>query len=298
MRLFLPLSISCLALAGAGCDKSTRANSGTSQPEKVSPDHQANPTDRDADDLENLRRAREARRESLKDDTARPSAESRDEEISEGIGDPWNGDPALAAAALSKMPQGTDGRNRLIGQLAAAMASEDPAKAREWAATLETPEEQSLAFSRIAMVMAEESPEAAANLISEKAVAGRPAEVAIVQIAQRWTLRSPEDAVNWVCQFPPGEMRSAGLKASSSAWLETDSEAPLAWIASIADDSLRIEAGTAYAEALIGQPEDIQQALVAKAPAEVKTAFEILKSKEAAELDRDEDLTPDTPAGE
>ncbi len=244
--------------------------------------------------MEQTREAREIRRGQLKKATGLPTAEARNEELTKVAWANLETDPKLAMEAFEQLTPGSEERNRLLEHLATKLAGENMDDALGWAATFGTPEERSLAYGSIAAVMSETDPEEAARLISEKAVSGRSAEVAVVKVVQRWAALSPESAADWVTKFNAGEMRSAGMKAITSSWMNANSEAAMSWISGM-DEPLRKEANRAYAEAALEQPEPVRGSMVEKATPEMKADFDVLKAKEEEELRKAEEEEANQP---
>ena len=214
------------------------------------------------------------------------SIEERDKAVAAIAWENLELDPELALEAFQQLAPGSRERIRLIQHFAMRLAEEDVEKAVKWADTLGNPEEISLAYGKISLVLAETEPERAANLISESGMAGREFDVALVQVIQRWAASEPAHAAAWVALFDPGEARSAGLKTVVSLWARSDTAATLTWIGSLQNEGLREEAKLAMAEAILQQPPSVQDEWKQLVTPEIRAAFEKLKQqadKEAAE---------------
>ncbi len=205
--------------------------------------------------------------------------EERDKTVAAIVWENLELDPELALEAFQQLAPGSRERIRLIQHFAMRLAEQDIEDAVKWASTLENPEEISLAYGKIALVLAETDPERAANLISESGMAGREFDVALVQVIQRWAESEPSDAAAWVVLFDPGEARSAGLKTVVSLWAQSDTAATLTWIGSLQNEDLREEARLAMAEAILQQTPSIQDEWKQLASPEIRTAFEKLKQQ-------------------
>lgn len=207
------------------------------------------------------------------------SPEERNRALAEAIWDSLELDPGLARGGLQKLTAGSDEKNRLIQHLAMRLAEQNVDEAVKWAAALETEDEKSHAFGKIALVLSEKDPAGAAHLLSDSGVAGREFDVAVVQVVQRWAAQSPADAAAWVVLFDPGEARSAGIKETISVWLRNDPQAALAWIAAIQSEQIHQEAVAGMAESILEQPESVQKDLLNLATPETRAAFEKLKTR-------------------
>lgn len=174
----------------------------------------------------------------------------------------WNAmelDPELAREAIDSLPLDSPDRIALLQHFAMRLADEDPDEALKWAATLESEREAAAARVRIALVIADADPARGANLLSEHGLANREFEVAVVQVLQRWSNKSPQDAAAWVALFPPGEFRKAGVETVASGWLGSDPQAAFAWLSSLTDEAIRTEAGDAFAETYLKQTPETRE---------------------------------------
>ncbi len=207
------------------------------------------------------------------------SPEERNRALAAAIWDALDLEPELAREGLQKLTAGSEEKNRLIQHFAMRLAEQNVEEAVQWAAALETDEEKSLAFGKIALVLSEKEPERAAHLLSDSGVVGREFDVAVVQVVQRWAAQSPVDAAAWVVSFDPGEARSAGLKETISVWARNDPQAAFTWIAAIQDQQIHQEAVAGMAGSLLEQPESVQTALLKLASPEIRDSFEKLKAE-------------------
>lgn len=185
----------------------------------------------------------------------------------------WNAmelDPELAREAFESLMIDSPDRIALIQHCAMRMADADPEEALKWAATLESEREAAAARARIALVLADEDPSRAANLLSEYGLDNREFEVAVVQVLQRWSNKSPQDAAAWVAVFPPGEFRKAGVETIASGWLRSDPEAAFAWLTSLSDETIRMEAGDAFAQSFLQQPPETREAWLGHADPQIR----------------------------
>ncbi|MEO6477505.1 MAG: hypothetical protein ABIQ96_20475 [Luteolibacter sp.] len=218
-------------------------------------------------------------RESLEKADLLATPEERDRALSAVIWDALELDPDLAKEAIGKLTAGSDEKNAMIGHFAMRLAEQNSEAAVEWAKSLETDEERSLAFGKIALVLSANDPEAAAKLLSDSGVASRDFDVAVVQVIQRWAATSPTDAAAWVVQFDAGEARSAGIKAVLAAWVGLNMEGAYSWIAGLQDPVIRSEAITGMAESILELPESEQVGILNRATPDIRARFEALKAE-------------------
>ena len=218
-------------------------------------------------------------RASLDRAIANPVSTDRDHALESLIEESVELDPELARDAFLHLDPDGPVRQRTVEYLAMRLAELDLANAVQWAGTLDTDEERSLAFGNVALVLASDDPEAAAKLLSDSGVASRDFDVAVVQVIQCWAVKSPAAAASWVTLFDAGEARTAGLKEIASAWADRDAPAAFAWVSGIQDPAIHAEAVNGMAEAIFERPEEDQAKLLASAPKEIRLRHEQLKAE-------------------
>lgn len=209
--------------------------------------------------------------------------EERNRALAAAVWDAMDLEPALARAGLQKLIAGSEEKNRLLQHVAMRLAEQNVDEAIQWAESLETDDEKSQAFAKIALVLSDKEPQRAAHLLSDSGVAGREFDVAVVQVVQRWAAQSPADAAAWVVLFDPGEARSAGLKETLAVWTRDDPQAAFTWIAAIQDEPVRQEAVAGMVTSILEQPEGVQKKLLELATPEMRALFEKLKTGAAGE---------------
>lgn len=207
--------------------------------------------------------------------------EEKNQALAAAIWDALELEPELARQGLQKLTAGSEEKNRLIQHFAMRLTEQNVDEAVQWATALETEEEKSQAFGKIALVLSATEPERAAHLLSDSGVAGREFDVAVVQVVQRWAAQAPADAAAWVIRFDEGEARRAGLKETVAVWARSAPQAAFSWIAGIQDAQIREEAVTGMLQNILDQPESGQQDLLKLAPPEMQAAFEKLKAESA-----------------
>lgn len=207
--------------------------------------------------------------------------EEKNQALAAAIWDALELDPELALQGLQKLTTGSEEKNRLIQHFAMRLTEQNVDEAVQWATALETEEERSQAFGKVALVLSATDPERAGHLLSESGVAGRESDVAVVQVVQRWAAQAPEDAAAWVILFDEGEARRAGLKETVAVWARSAPQAAFSWIAGIKDAHIREEAVTGMLQNILDQPEGGQQDLLKLAPPDMQAAFKKLKAASA-----------------
>lgn len=218
--------------------------------------------------------------ENFKTSMESESPEERNRALAAAVWDALERDPKLALEGFAQLSKGSEEKNRLLEHLAMRLAEADVEEAIQWANALETEEEKSLAFGKIALILSENEPERAAHLLSDSGVAGRDFDVAVVQIVQRWAQESPTNALAWVVLFDAGEARRAGLKEGISIWATADPQAAFSWISSLQDEAIiHQEAAQGMAEAILDQAEDMQDEWLALASPDIQARYKKLKSE-------------------
>lgn len=168
--------------------------------------------------------------------------------------------PETAHRAFAKLSPASPEKMRLIRHYAMRLAEEDPEQAIGWALSLTNETETSAALTHIAVALAEADPQRAASLLAEHGQPGHELNVAVVQVVQRWSVRSTAEAADWVSRFSSGDARQAGVKVIAERWLPADAPAAFAWLGSMKDASLRQETARAMEGVILQQPESIRAA--------------------------------------
>jgi hypothetical protein len=211
------------------------------------------------------------------------SPEERNRAIAAAIWDAVDTEPEQAREDVHKLTAGSEEKNSLISHLAMRLADSDVDAAINWSNSFESDEEKSLALGNVALVISADDPAKAAHLLSDSGVAGRDFDVSLVQVVQRWAAQSPNDAAAWVALFEPGEARSAALKEVITEWAVRDPRTAAGWISNHADESIRQDGSDAMAEALLVQPDAVQEQLLQSVTPEMRMRFEKLKAEAAKE---------------
>lgn len=193
-------------------------------------------------------------REALKSAEAIPSKEEREKAISQIAWDAIETDPDLSSQAFALLAIDSAERLRLIQHFAMRRAEANPDEAMQWADSLGSEKEISVAKCQIALVLAENEPLKAAGLLSESGIEGREFDVALVQVIQRWADQSPSDAAAWAVNFRAGEARAASIREIVSRWIESDPAAVFSWKSGLTDPSIRQDITAALVEAAANTP--------------------------------------------
>lgn len=211
-------------------------------------------------------------REALKSAESILSKEEREKAISQIAWDTMESDPDLSARAFALLATDSAERLRLLQHVAMRRAEANPGDAMQWAESLGSEKEISVAKCQVALVLAESEPLKAAGLLSDSGVEGREFDVALVQVIQRWAEKSPQDAAAWAVNFQPGEARSASVREIVSRWIEKDPAAVFAWKSGLTDPAIRQEVTTALVEAAAGEPGDAKPKWLESADEETRQA--------------------------
>lgn len=221
-------------------------------------------------------------REMMKRAVTIQSPQEREQTLQEIV---WNAieiDPDLAQEAFLQMTPGSEEKNQLIQHFAMTLAGENHEAAMQWASGLKNDQEKALALNSIALVLSENDPVKAAQILLDSGVAGRDLDVAVVQVIQRWADISPADAAAWVQLFDNGEARQAGLKAIISTWIRADPRGTMSWISSLQRPEIYQDATFGMAETIFDLPKSEQEEMLQMAAPEVRAHFEKLKSSAVA----------------
>jgi hypothetical protein len=206
------------------------------------------------------------------------SPKERDQALCEAVRECLDTDPKLARDSFQKLTIGCAERNQLIQEIASHQADQGVKQAIEWIETLDDDHEKSLAYDSIALIVAENEPEKAAQMLSDSGVAGHDFDVAVVQVVQRWASSAPQNAAEWVMLFNNDEVRKAGLKAIASTWSRNNPQEAMNWLADIANPTIHQEASAGMVEAIMNLPESKREAVLKLTTPDIRDRFEKFKS--------------------
>ncbi|RYG94873.1 MAG: hypothetical protein EON58_15350, partial [Alphaproteobacteria bacterium] len=168
----------CLSLLLISCEKEQQEKKA---PEERTTVQRATKSDR-ASGLKEKKEASEERRGALDQASNLPEGEERNKAIAQWVWDTFELDPELAREGFGRLTPGSEEKNRLLEHYAMRLAEQDLDGAKEWASTLDSDEEKSLAFGKIAMVISEGDPESAASLLSDSGIGGHDFDVAAIEV--------------------------------------------------------------------------------------------------------------------
>jgi hypothetical protein len=115
---------------------------------------------------------------------------------------------ALRLALQHKLDESADG---LCEGLTARWAETDLPAARDWVFAQPAGAPRDRLIESLALVMFENSPAKASQLILDQIPAGEGQDKAILSLAGRLALQNPEQAQQWVATFPEGELRERAM---------------------------------------------------------------------------------------
>lgn len=264
----------CLGLVLFSCDKPTEKLS-TSAKESLAP----HITKSIRASLEEKQPASPSRlRDTVKKAEEVTYPKERNQALCEAVRECLETDPHLAQEGFQKLTTGCVERNQLIQEIASHQADQDVNQAIEWIETLNNDHEKSLAYDSIALIVAENEPEKAAQMLSDSGVAGHDFDVAVVQVVQRWASSSPQNAAQWVMLFDNDEVRKAGLKAIASTWSRNNPQEAMTWLAAIENPTIHHEASSGMVEAIMDLPESRREAVLKLTTPDIRDRFEKFKS--------------------
>ncbi|MCW1924327.1 hypothetical protein OKA05_17305 [Luteolibacter arcticus] len=129
---------------------------------------------------------------------------------------------------------------RLAGDLVAQWAERDAAAAWDWASKHANETGRADLLGRIAIVVAQSDPEAAAMLIAEGQFPDLEVRnQAAIAVIHKWTQRDPDDTAKWVRELPPGALLEEGVQALVETWAESDAPAAERWLASLPEGKMK-----------------------------------------------------------
>ena len=183
-------------------------------------------------------------------------------------------DPELAQEAFARLETGTEASKRLIGHFVMRLADEDPVAAVEWARGLEDPAERSEGLGRAAVVIANQEPQLAGDLVVNEMEPGRSRDRSAVQVVQRWSQSNPEAALSWAESLDSRPARQAGMSEAVGRWMSRDESAVVSWLVAVETEQARAEAVLAVADALGRMPDEESQRIIGLLDGELRERVE------------------------
>ena len=255
-----------LALLLVACDKQQGTGHSTSANESKPKVARVNRPPR-----QSARSSLQELRESLNVAMKIESPEARDQALAKVARDALELAPELSSEAIGRLSANSVEKAGLLQDCATCLAAQSPDDALAWAASLGSAKDLAAAKAEIALVLVDSDPQRAVKLIAASDLADGESNGAAAQVLRRWTSNAPADAAAWVLKFPPGDSRKAGVKAVASQWIIADSQAASSWMGTLRNDPIRKEATRAMAEALVGQPSPIRDALLESAVPDLRS---------------------------
>lgn len=162
--------------------------------------------------------------------------------------------PVEALRIASDLPSSAE-RNHLALQGAREWAVSDPQAAADWIGGMADGPLRDKLLGAIAADYAERDPVAAAHLALDTLPPGRTQNNAVVGIVQRWVQTDPEQAAQWVSEFPESALRRDAAQNLVALWGRQDIAAVGHWLSEQPPGPSRDTAVSTYVSQLaLGAP--------------------------------------------
>ena len=135
-------------------------------------------------------------------------------------------DPARAAEYASSLDSHSD-REKLLDKIANSWGLRDPEAALDWASTLEGAD-RTRVFGQALAGYAENDPEVAASYVDSAANEER--QTFIGPVADAFARQDPGGAANWVSGQPEGAGKNDGMRRVIGNWITSDPAAASEWL--------------------------------------------------------------------
>ena len=149
-------------------------------------------------------------------------------------------EPAGAVDLASKLTF-SPMRDELIVHSVRQWAGIDPSAASLWASRLPESRLRQEVFSALAVSLAVDSGEDAAEIVARSIASGKDQEDSAVLVARSWGALDPESAADWIVGFQHAPIREAAMRELVAVWVERSPDRMSSWIASLADESVRLQ---------------------------------------------------------
>jgi len=149
-------------------------------------------------------------------------------------------EPAGAVDLASDLPF-SPMRDELLLHSVRQWAGVDPSAASVWASRLPESRLRREVFSALAVSLAVDSGQEAAEIVARTIPAGKEQEDSAVLVARSWGSLDPESAADWIIGFQDVLVREAAMRELVAVWVERSPEHMSSWIGSLADESLRLQ---------------------------------------------------------
>ncbi len=200
------------------------------------------------------------------------SPEERDMAVAEIVRKALEIDPSFSAEAYRELSAESAEKPQLLEEGARRLLARSEAEALAWADLLGT--DVDAAKGVIAEVLAESDPLHAVKVLVDSGISLEDPNGSAVMVIQHWGASAPEAAATWAVSVNAGESRKAAIKAIAPQWMMADSKAATDWMATLDDSNVRQEVSHAMAEALVGNPEFINQSILQYADPKIRADLE------------------------
>lgn len=158
-------------------------------------------------------------------------------------------DPWVALCLARELPEGSVSKNLCI-RASGEWANQDHDRALEWARQIQNIRLRQEVLEQIAIVIAGNDLQVAANIARHDMAPGRQQDRALVAIVQRWAQKDPAVAASWVSQFPEDSLGQDAAETLVSLWAQSDSKATGEWLFSLPPSAMKERAIFAYSRFL------------------------------------------------
>jgi hypothetical protein len=156
-------------------------------------------------------------------------------------------DPVVALGLASALAA-TAERNDLLVHTISQWAATDLDRALDWASQVSDAALRQRLMEAVSVASAEGNGAQAATLAATRLHPGAEQDRAAVAIVQRWAQHSPQEAGEWVAEFPDIPSRNAALHALLTIWASRSADAAGAWLSQLPDGTFRSVGITFYSQ--------------------------------------------------
>lgn len=164
--------------------------------------------------------------------------------------------PVTALDLAGDLPPSPE-RDRALLHSIRQWAAKNPGAASTWAMEVPDPALRSRLLAAVVTAAAENAGPAAATLAAVSLPAGEEQTRAAVCIVQRWAQTAPQDAADWVEQFPDSPMRMTAAENLFAIWAFQDPAAASARLAQLPPGSLKDAALAGYNQTTAAMVADV-----------------------------------------
>ena len=157
--------------------------------------------------------------------------------------------PLTSLKLASQLPATSD-RDSLLVYAVSQWAGSDSKTATTWAAQVNDSKLRQHLLAAVSVAMAARDGLGAATLAGMALPPGPEQDRTAISIVQRWAQTSPQDAANWVAQFPNTAVRASATQNLITIWAAKDAKAAANWLNSQPAGAAREAGQSAYSQAL------------------------------------------------